>query len=243
MLRRVSRNPHEIGTLVLPFEGRPRRVRTFVPPHVEAAPPLLVLFDGQNVLDDHGSYAGGWHAHQAIVKLPKTVRRPVLVAIDHGNQGRMRELWHDLDAFLAFVRGEVLPHVEQRIGVRFDPHTRVVGGALMGGLASLAAIARHPEWFAGALAMSPSAWFAPDAIQSELARAPISRSARLYVDVGHRESEAMVRESARVAHLLTHRVGAERVMWRPDRRGKHREVDWRRRLPKALRFLFRKPGI
>lgn len=150
----------------------------------------------------------------------------------------MRELWHDLDAFLAFVRHGVLPEVEHRLGARAS--RRFVGGASMGGLASLAAIARHPTWFDGAMAMSPSAWFVEGAITRELAHAPLAPHAKLYVDVGHRESEKMVRESQRVARLLAARVEPHRLMWRPDRRGKHREIDWRRRLPKALKFLFRK---
>lgn len=229
---------HGVETLLLRYAREPRRVRTFVPPRVEAEPPLLILFDGQNVLDDHGSHAGGWHAHRAVAKLPKTVRRPVIVAVDHGHAQRIRELWEELDPFLAFVRGEVVPRVEQQLGLRFDPGARVIGGASMGGLASLAAIARHPDWLQGAMAMSPSAWFVEGAIRSELAHAPLPRAARLYVDVGYRESQAMVRESERVARLLARRVGDERLMWRPDRRGKHREQDWGRRLPKALRFLF-----
>lgn len=224
----------------LAFAQRPRRVRTFVPRGLEAHPPVLVLFDGQNVLDDHGSFSGGWHAHHAVEKLPKTVRRPVVVAIDHGNAARNHELWSDLDAFLRFVTRSALPEAEHRLGMRFDAEARVIGGASMGGLASLAAIARHPELFRGAMAMSPSAWIAPREIGSELGRARLHPSARLYVDVGHRESPRMVREAARVAGVIADRHERGKLMWRPDRKGKHHERDWRRRLPKALWFLFRR---
>ncbi len=199
---------------------------------------MLVLFDGQNVLDDHGSYAGGWHAHRAIELLPSTVRRPILIAVDHGGKERMRELWKDLDALLRFVTSHVLPEAEHRLRVRFDPRARVIGGSSMGGLASLAALARRPDVFAGAIAMSPSAWIAPEAITEELRHAQLEPHVRAYVDVGYRESAAMVREAMRVARVLAARLDPARRMWRPDQRGKHRESDWRRRLPKALRFLF-----
>ncbi len=210
-----------------------------MPLGVEAAPPVLVLFDGQNVLADRGSHAGGWHAHSAIEALPGTIRRPVLVAIDHGGVERTRELWQDLDSLLRFVTAHVLPEVEDRLRLRFDPRARVIGGSSLGGLASLAALARHPEVFSGAMAMSPSAWFAPE-IVPELHRARLPGAARVYVDVGHRESDAMVRGAAHVPKVLATRLDPSRLMWRPDRRGKHREGDWRRRLPKALRFLFRR---
>ena len=50
----------------------------------------------------------------------------------------------------------------------------------------------------------------------------------------------MVHEAQQVASILEERLDASRLMWRPDRRGKHREPDWKRRLPKALRFLLRR---
>lgn len=227
-------------TFHLPFEQHPRRVRVVVPPQVEAHPPLLVLLDGQNVLDHHGSHAGGWHAHEAVNKLPKTIRRPVIVAVDHGGLGRMRELWGELDAFLHFVMVEALPEAERQLGTTFDPTMRVIGGASMGGLASLGAIARHPHFFRGALAMSPSAWVVPAEIHRDLQRARLTQATRIYVDVGERESERMVREAKEVAQHLEARLSSTQRMWRPDKRGKHRESDWQRRLPKALRFLFRK---
>jgi enterochelin esterase-like enzyme len=227
-------------TLMLSFESRPRRVRVVVPKGVEEMPPVLVLFDGQNVLGDRGSFSGGWRAHEAIERLPGTIRRPVLIAVDHGEHHRIRELWDALDPLLAFVIEQVLPHAETCAGRSFDPTSSVIGGASMGGLASLAALARHPHRFRGALAMSPSAWLAPGSISRELRHAKLAGGARAYVDVGHRESEGMVHHAAAVSQVLEARLGPEQVMWRPDRRGQHRERDWRRRLPKALRFLFRR---
>lgn len=226
-------------SFTLPFEGHPRRIRVHVPRGVEAAPPVLVLFDGQNALDDVGSFAGGWHAHLAIDRLPKTIRRPVLVAVDHGGVHRLRELWKDLDLLLALVE-RALPIAEKRTGLRFDPAARVIGGSSLGGLASLAALARHPGFFSGAMAMSPSAWYAHERIVRELAHAELAAPVRVYIDVGLQESVQMVRAARHVAALLALRLDAARLMWRPDRRGKHRERDWKRRLPKALRFLFRR---
>jgi enterochelin esterase-like enzyme len=219
------------------YRRHPRRVRVFVPTQAEPSPPALVLFDGQNVLEDRGSYAGGWHADRTIEALPRTIRRPILVAIDSG-LGRMAELWSELDAFLGFVVREVLPAAEDACRRRFDPDAHGIGGASMGGLASLAAAARHPRLFRKAIAMSPSAWTVP----RELGRARYERDARLYVDVGMRESDRMVREAHRAASILEqtlHAPSAQRL-FRPDRRGKHREPDWRRRLPKAMRFAFRR---
>lgn len=219
----------------------PRRVRVVVPTHAEPSPPALVLFDGQNVLGDRGSYAGGWHADRAVCALPKTIRRPVIVAIDSG-PGRMAELWSELDDFLRFVVRDVLPAAEEACRHTFDASAVGIGGASMGGLASLAAAARHPRLFRKAIAMSPSAWTVPRELGRELRSARYAEDARLYVDVGMRESERMVREAHRATTILEETLHAPgtQLLFRPDKRGKHRELDWRRRLPKALRFAFRR---
>ena len=227
-----------VSSFVLSYGGAPRRVRVAIPRDVEAAPSLLLLFDGQNVLGDEGSHAGGWHAHQAIPRLPKTVRRPVIVAVDHGYARRIDELWHHVDPFLRFVTHEVLPAAEHHARRRFDPEARVIGGSSLGGLASQLALARHPRIFRGAIAMSPSMWVSPRAFLHELRHAHYVPGTRAYVDVGYRESPAMIRCARAVPDVLAARLPPAQILWRPDRRGRHREKDWRRRLPKALRFAF-----
>jgi predicted alpha/beta superfamily hydrolase len=88
--------------------------------------------------------------------------------------------------------------------------------------------------------MSPSAWVVPGELHQTLRHARLHAGTRIYLDVGERESERMVREARHVAHWLERHLPASHRMWRPDKRGKHREADWRRRLPKALRFMFRR---
>lgn len=235
----MTRAP-KLTTFELPFARHHRRVRVHVPRGVEDVPPLLLLFDGQNVFDDAGSYAGGLHAHTLVAQLPKTVRRPIVVGVDHGNERRMHELWAGLDELLDFIVRRVIPAASHAAGHAFDPSFRAIGGASLGGLASLAAIARRPAEFQLAIAMSPSVWFARTPMLHELAHARFHPNVRAYVDVGRRESPKMNEGAEAAAALLARRLGPDRTMWRPDARGQHREIDWRRRLPKALRFALRR---
>src|SRR5688572_10441497 len=48
-----------------------RVVRVFVPSGIRKNQrrPVLYMFDGQNVFGDEGSFAGGWHADQAVAAL------------------------------------------------------------------------------------------------------------------------------------------------------------------------------
>src|SRR6185503_6672011 len=102
----------------------------------------------------------------------------------------------------------------------------------------------RPDILGGALAMSPSVWFARRKILDFVtsSKLPTPRSA-IYVDAGGLEVHDVLLATC---HVLVEKLksrgwtptGNRRVMLRPDPKGKHTESDWRRRLPKALRFLY-----
>jgi predicted alpha/beta superfamily hydrolase len=86
------------------------------------------------------------------------------------------------------------------------------------------------------MAMSPSVWVKGGAMIQVARHAPLWPGARIYVDAGGREGYAMQRYAAEIPEILAAR-GLEGVMWRPEKKGSHNEKAWRRRLPKAMRFL------
>jgi predicted alpha/beta superfamily hydrolase len=104
----------------------------------------------------------------------------------------------------------------------------------------LAGYFRHPEIFGGALCLSPSFWFDHGAIFREIpAKRP--KNARIYVDVGMKEGRLMYPMAHRMVEALEGLgMEEEQLMWRPDKKGKHHEKHWRRRLRKALCFMFRR---
>ena len=222
----------------------PRHVRAYVPSVVDRAVPwpAIVMFDGQNLFGDQGSYAGGWHAHEAVDGMTsRTVIPPIVIAIDHGGIHRVEELARHSDAFLDWVAGTLVPLARHELHLQ---HHVMLGGSSLGGLAALYGHFRHPDVFAGALAMSPSFWIRRGAIFSALDTLKRPHVSRLYVDCGRLEgSGRMYRDAVRMVNLLRERgYDDTNLMWRPDARGRHREAHWRRRLPKALRFLFRATG-
>jgi predicted alpha/beta superfamily hydrolase len=221
----------------------PRPVRVYVPRGVDPDRPhaTLWLFDGQNVFHDDGSFAGGWHAHAAVDRLgDRRHRRPVVVAVGNGGEHRVRELGTHAEDFLDALVATLVPRVETAVHGRGP---RVIGGSSLGGLAALQAWLRHPEVFSGAMAMSPSLWFADRRVLRTFERghAPLPPAGRLYLDAGAREKGRMFADTERLADLLSEAgLGADRLRWRPDARGTHHERHWRRRLPLAARFLFRR---
>ena len=222
-----------LHSLLLNYRNQPRRVRVFLPPRPSKR--LLILFDGQNIFEDHGSYAGGWHTHEVVAGLPKTVDQPLVVALDHGHHHRNRELWADLPYLLDFLLHPLLPTLRDRWDFA-GPVT--LGGASLGGLAALAGHFRYPEIFGAALCISPSFWFDQGAIFRELPSRPLGK---VYIDVGRKEGRLMYPMALRMVEELQRRsFGEEELLWRPDKRGRHNEAHWRRRLPKALKCLFRR---
>jgi predicted alpha/beta superfamily hydrolase len=233
-----------------------RRVRAYEPAHRKGDEKrsVLILFDGQNVFGNEGSYAGGWFAHEAADQLGRwKPTPPLIVAIDHGNGARIDELtpFNDgrrggkLDALTDAIVRTVLPRVHARFDLVYGPGGHYVGGASLGGLAALYMHLRRPEVFGGAISMSSSLWFTQSKVDAFIRAQSNPYRSRIYLDAGALEGDGTIPR-------LTRHLGAELRTrgWRPpeskrdlrllvkiDPKGRHNEKAWRKRLPKALRFI------
>jgi predicted alpha/beta superfamily hydrolase len=213
------------------------------------------MFDGQNLFGDRGSFAGGWHVHEAAAQFARVRRTiaPIVVALDHGHSARIAELtpFSDgarggrLEALLGTITDELLPRVHARFPILQGPTAHFLGGASLGGLAAVYGHLVRPDTFGGALAMSPSLWFTRDRLAGFLHGLPRPTHSRIYLDVGGREGTGMrpsITSFARGLHargwLAPDARSDLRVQLRVDARGRHHERAWRRRFPAALRFLF-----
>jgi enterochelin esterase-like enzyme len=229
----------------------PRSIRVYLPRgYVPAAPRFgLYLFDGPNVFDDGASFSGGWHAHEIVEGLAKSRRPvPVVIGIDHGGSDRIRELSPfaiegepgQADSFLGWITGSLMPVLTAELNLVPGPLGAVIGGSSMGGLAAFWSHFHYPQAFGGALAMSPAFWIANQAIFADIAAQPAPEVSRLYLDGGAREARGQVVEAVKTMaeHLTERGYDSDLLMWRADARGTHSEASWRRRLPKALRFMY-----
>ena len=213
---------------------------------------MVLLFDGQNVFGDEGSFAGGWHAHRAAERVVTRKRpAPIVVAVDHGYAARGHELLPfaggrsgsrpggDLDALVAFLRGRLARDVRVRFGIPAVPARWVVGGASLAGVAALYTHLAAPEVFGGALCMSPSFGLAGRRLFDWVAARPLPWTSRIYLDCGVREGRGttLPRVAAMASLLRARGYDEGRLRLRRDAQGRHDEASWRRRLPGALRFL------
>lgn len=209
--------------------------------------PVAYMFDAQNLYGDAGSYSGGWHMHEILGKRAATGKIvPIVVGIHHGGVERMADLspWPvkrglagRADAMVDWIAGTLRQYVREDLHVLEGPEHTLIGGSSLGGLCALHAAFRHPTTFGQVLAMSPSVWVRNGAMVAAARQATLWHGARFYLDAGDREGHGLVRLAEQTAQVLAAR-GLPGVMWRPDKRGSHNERNWRRRLPKAIRFLY-----
>lgn len=210
---------------------------------------VAYMFDGQNLFGDAGSFAGGWHLHEALDKLAaKGKQVPIVVGIHHGGPSRAEELapWkmgkhHQPrgSLFLDWVVGRLAEMVAEDLRILQGPEHTMVGGSSLGGLMALYAHFKHPEHFGKALAMSPSLWVGRGQIFHFVQQKHTPETRRVYLDAGGREG-AMFQHARQMVELLQLKGyhPEEHLLWRPDSKGIHSERHWRRRAPKALAFLY-----
>lgn len=231
----------------------PRRVRVHLPSTFDGRTPrpVLYMFDGQNVFGDEGSYSGGWHVDRSVDRMAVRSRgvSPIVVAVDHGGEARLDELsaFHDgkrggkAEALLAWMIEALMPAVSRSFPIVPPPYGAAVAGSSMGGLCALYAHFRHPQSFGGAIAMSPSLWFARRAVFDFVASRPKPTPSRVYLDCGALEAGGrmltMVQSMNR--HLHARGWDDDHLLFVGDPRGGHDERSWSRRFPKALRFMYR----
>jgi predicted alpha/beta superfamily hydrolase len=250
-----------------------RSIYVLLPPSYARDParryPVIYMQDGQNLFDAALSYAGEWQVDETIEALGPEGYEAIVVGVANMEARRIDEYSPFKDArlqrggrgdwYVAFLANTVKPLIDQAFRTMPDrAHTGVLGSS-MGGLISLYALFSRPDVFGFAGALSPSLWFAQEAIFPYVRQAAF-RPGRIYLDLGTHEGGAP-RPARRPPHAYTSRylAGARRMRalliakgyaegrmlrYLEEQDAPHSEAAWARRLPGALAFLlapFRQP--
>jgi predicted alpha/beta superfamily hydrolase len=218
--------------------------------------------DGQNLFDNATSYAGEWGVDETMESLSRSEGlEAIIVGIPNAGIDRLDEYtpFHDRrlgggrgDRYVRFLTESLKPRIDADFRTR--PGRRYTGilGSSLGGLIALYGFFRFSSVFGFVGVMSPSLWFAGEAIFDYVERANYTPG-KIYLDAG-------TREYGEVYHGRVHRATASRRYYASVRRMKgilarkgyrpirdmmhveekwasHSESSWGRRLPPALRFL------
>jgi predicted alpha/beta superfamily hydrolase len=159
---------------------------------------LLIAHDGQNVFDrETSTRRSTWQMAHSAVRVSRELRitPPAIIAVFHSRTannpwGRILDLApqdpfqngveaaeknnevapEDLQGnrYLAQVTEEIAPAIAAEIGMNLEGTNKAVIGSSMGGLASLYALGKRPDFFTTALALSPHWSVGKDALVDAL---------------------------------------------------------------------------
>jgi enterochelin esterase-like enzyme len=215
--------------------------------------------DGQNVFH-HPSSAilDTWQVNTVMEALVAegAIEPWIIVGVDSG-PGRLAEYspWDEPRAgiqargngYADFFLEALQPFVEKHYRVRSEASSTAVVGSSLGGLISLYFGWRYGDRFGRVGAFSPSVMWSQGLLQEHW-RERTPHPVRLYIDAGeaeHLEAQGVTLNYGEAVRAFGERLmqGGHpadqlRVVLEPN--GRHHELDWRRRLPGALRWLLAK---
>ena len=243
-----------------------RDILIYLPPSYHQSDrryPVLYMHDGQNLFDDATSFSGEWRVDETMEFLSRAEKlESIVVGIPNTGVTRTDEYSPFQDArhgggrghqYLSFLAYTLKPQIDRHFRTLADkPHTGILGSSL-GGLISLYAFFHFTDIFGFCGVMSPSLWFADDAIFHYVRHTAVYHPGKIYLDAGTREFGGswpeMVAKRARSRRYYGRVRRMKRVLvrkgYRPIREvlhveGKgdgHREADWAERLPNAVRYF------
>jgi hypothetical protein len=161
----------EATTIRSQILGEEREILVSLPPAYEASTdryPVLYLLDGPGHFH---------HATGTVAVLARSGAIPALIVVGIGNTDRMRDMTptHDdrlptsggAEAFLRFIREELIPHVEGR----YRTHSyRVLVGHSLAGLFTVHALTLAPQAFDAYVALSPTLEWGDEIAQANAER-------------------------------------------------------------------------
>jgi len=249
---------------------QPRNIDVWLPPGYRQDKsrhyPVLYMHDGQNLFGVSPSPGGtDWGIDEAMVRLVQAGQaRPAIVVAIWNTPARLAEYMPRAplrdapveflagyptlppsqivsDAYLEFIVGELKPFIDREYRTLTHRDDTFVMGSSMGGLISLYALARYPEAFGGAAAVSTH-WPAGDGITIDWfgRMLPPAGHHRLYFDFGTETLDAAYepfqRDMDRALPALGYRDGVDWTTLKFQGHA-HSEASWHERADHPLRFL------
>lgn len=214
--------------------------------------PVLYMHDGQNVFDPVTSAFGvDWSIDETANDLIKKKSIAPIVVVGIYNTGdRMKEYTpgDKGTAYMDFIVKTVKPLIDSTYRTKPDRKNTIVGGSSAGGIISFMLVWEHPDIFSKAICMSP-AFKTPTSMGAGWDYAKVvatstgkKKDVFFYIDNGGVGLESQLQPG--VDEMITalkskgYQEGKDfSVVIDPT--AKHSEADWAKRLPNALKLVFK----
>jgi predicted alpha/beta superfamily hydrolase len=181
-----------------------RELYIFLPPGYDENPdssyPVLYMQDGQNIFSAQGEGAMRWNVDETAMQLIEegTIEEIIIVGISNSE-------WRDdeytptfdekegtggyADNYMHFLIDELKAHIDSTYRVRPFREDTAIAGSSLGGLLSLYASMKYPEFFGKIAAFSPSLWWDHHAIMDLAKSWELNPDIRLWLDMGFNEGD------------------------------------------------------
>ena len=240
-----------------------RDILIYLPPsyhHSQQRYPVLYMHDGQNLFDAATSYAGEWQVDETMETLATRGYEAIVVGIPNMGTQRLNEYSPFRDVrlgggdggnYVNFIVDTLKPAIDRDFRTQAEAAATGILGSSMGGLISLYAFFHRPRVFGYAGIMSPSIWFADEALLRYTADVPY-HPGRIYLDAGTREytgfrADRFLHAASRQYYGRVRRLKRILVQkgYRPihqllhveEKEARHEEAAWARRLERAICFF------
>jgi enterochelin esterase-like enzyme len=241
-----------------------RRLRVWLPPGYSAPEnqgrhyPVFYLQDGQNLFDPATAYIGvDWQVDEAADRLIRESKIPplIIVGIDNAQKERPREYlpyrsFHPPvmrpqgKRYPDFLLQEVMPFLYRHYRIARGPENTGLGGSSLGAIISLYTAMDRPGVFGRLLLESPSLFISNRQLLKS-SRAFRQWPEKIFLGIGTREAgsedgnQQAVEDVRELEHILR-RAGLkeDRLLVKIEEGATHNEIEWAKRFPEALTFLF-----
>ena len=227
-----------------------RQVIVWLPPgyttDTDKRYPVLYMHDGQNVYLE-------WRIDDLAKPLIAAGSVQPLIVVMVANAGTSESRADDYtwtkpanakaggkgDAYGRMLVEELKPFIDKQYRTLSDAANTGVAGASFGGIASLHLGLTHPEVFGRLGVMSPSVWWDDKVVIRDVRAMKARTPARIWIDIGGREPDAMRRGAKELRDTLSRKGWADADLAYyelPD--GTHDEASFAKRAGDMLKFLF-----
>ena len=257
--------------VILPIlYSKKRTVRVYLPENFNPNKkyPLLIMADGQNIVDKYTSAFGAWdidvHEHRLIKKgYPSFIvvgidcpYNPMHRALEYSFPFmRMDEKEEGIDLaksklkfeshlLYKYIALELLPLIRQHFPISEDKKDIGVGGSSMGGIFSLSLITSYPDLFGYALSFSPGIFLYSDKAVKEYLNKSINQlnNHKISLYCGNVGFEAKFLERTLDVHRYFKQNGFDdkRISLVIDQDAEHNEKSWSIHFEEAIKFWLSK---
>lgn len=219
--------------------------------------PVLYMLDGQNVFDKSTSYSDEWRVDESLESLISQggLSEMIVVAIANGPR-RWQEYnpWNykswdkkveevgEGDKTIAFIKNSLKPIIDKNYRTKVDNTSTGLAGSSLGGLMALYGAMEYSDVFGFIAAFSPSLavenMSGNNVLFEALKNQKKMNSVKIYVDMGKVEYGTYKKVEFLQQLLFESGVSEKNLKLVKDNLGRHCELDWSRRFPDAVTWLF-----